>query len=135
MEQLTLLYHFNNINTFVQVVVFPLPWRPTNIITFCLPLLGCHACTPGSISYKVISKTPTNNNNNKTKSHTHTIMIIDVHVHVDGTRVKLFVLHAQYITTCTHEGEKGHPYNYFNKRYPHPHKYKSTKNNSLMNGK
>lgn len=41
-----------SMHTFVQVVVFPLPWRPTNMMTFFLPLVGCQAFTPGSISCK-----------------------------------------------------------------------------------
>jgi len=36
--------------TFEQVVVLPLPCKPTNIIIFCFPLVGVHALTPGSTS-------------------------------------------------------------------------------------
>lgn len=36
--------------TFVQVVVFPLPWSPTNMMMLLRPLVGCQAFTPGSIS-------------------------------------------------------------------------------------
>ena len=36
--------------TLLHVVVFPLPCRPTNMITFCFPLLGFHCLTPGSTS-------------------------------------------------------------------------------------
>ena len=37
--------------TFVHVVVFPLPCNPTNMMTFGLPLVGCHCFSPGSISW------------------------------------------------------------------------------------
>lgn len=37
--------------TLEQVVVFPLPWRPTNMMTLFLPLVGVQAFTPGSTSW------------------------------------------------------------------------------------
>ena len=36
------------VRTLVHVVVLPLPWRPTNMITFLAPFLGLNASTPGS---------------------------------------------------------------------------------------
>ena len=43
-------YFSNRVLTLVQVVVFPLPCRPTNMMTFGCPLVGCHTGTPGSSS-------------------------------------------------------------------------------------
>ena len=43
--------------TFVQVVVFPLPCRPTNIIMLPLPFVGCQAGTPGSMRRQSSLKT------------------------------------------------------------------------------
>ncbi len=37
--------------TFVHVVVFPLPCKPTNITILGLFFTGCHALTSGSMSY------------------------------------------------------------------------------------
>ena len=42
--------------TLLHVVVFPLPCRPTNMITFCFPLLGFHCLTPGSTSCSQVDK-------------------------------------------------------------------------------
>lgn len=38
--------------TLEQVVVFPLPCRPTNMMTLFFPLVGVQAFTPGSTSWK-----------------------------------------------------------------------------------
>lgn len=42
--------------TLLHVVVFPLPCRPTNMMTFCFPLLGFHCLTPGSTSCSQVDK-------------------------------------------------------------------------------
>jgi len=42
--------------TLVQVVVLPEPCRPTNIITFCLPLVGDQHFTPASTSFQARTK-------------------------------------------------------------------------------
>lgn len=43
-------------STLEHVVVFPLPWRPTNMITLFFPLVGVQALTPGSTSWEYHSK-------------------------------------------------------------------------------
>ena len=39
-----------HLHTFVHVVVFPLPCKPTNMMILFFPFVGCHAGTPGSMS-------------------------------------------------------------------------------------
>ena len=39
-------YNIKDLLTLVHVVVFPLPCRPTNIITLFLPFVGVHGFTP-----------------------------------------------------------------------------------------
>ncbi len=42
--------------TFVQVVVLPLPCRPTNMMTLGLFFVGAHGLTPGSRSCDVVGE-------------------------------------------------------------------------------